>query len=79
MSRLYFGDCSDHSCIGHIAKDCKSIIGFFQTCSFFHVRQQSNGVAHALAKRVRKFFSLFMWMKSVPPDISYLVYVDVTP
>ncbi|XP_050258814.1 uncharacterized protein LOC126703786 [Quercus robur] len=77
--KALFGDSSHHSCIGHIAKDCKSIMSFFQTCSFSHVRQQSNRVAHTLAKRARKSFPLSVWMKSVPPDISYIIYVDVTP
>ena len=33
------GEYSDRSCIGHIVKDCKSILGFLQTCSFSHTRQ----------------------------------------
>ena len=72
------GDCLDRSCIGHIIKDCKSLMGCFQTCSFSYVRRQSNGVAHALARRARESSPLSVWMESVPPDISYLVYVDVT-
>ena len=72
------GDCPDPSCIGHIIKDCKSLMGCFQTCYFSHVRRQSNGVAHALARRARMSSPLSIWMESVPPDISYLVYVDVT-
>ena len=72
------GDCPDRSCIGHIIKYCKSLMGCFQTCPFSHVRRQSNGVAHALARRARKSSPLSVWMESVPPDISYLVYVDVT-
>ena len=70
--------CPDRSCIGHIIKDCMSLMGCFQTCSFSHVRRQSNGVAHALARRARLSSSLSVWMESVPPDISYLVHVDVT-
>ena len=72
-------DCPHRSSIGHIIKDCKSLMSLLQTCSFSHVRQQSNGVAHALAIRARKSSPLTVWMESVPPDISYLVYVDVTP
>ena len=71
-------DCPDRSCIGHIVKDCKSLMGCFQTNSFSHVRRQSNGVAHTLARRARKSSPLSVWMESIPPDISYLVYVDVT-
>ena len=48
------GDCPDWSSIGHIVKDYKSLMGCFQTCSFSHVRWQSNGVAHALVRRARK-------------------------
>nr|POE67276.1 hypothetical protein CFP56_63276 [Quercus suber] len=73
------GDCPNWSSIRHIVKDCKFLMGLFQTCFFSHVRWQSNGVAHALARRVRKSSHLSVWMESVPPDISYLVYVDVTP
>ena len=72
------GDCLDRSCIGHIIKDCKSLMGCFQTCSFSHVRRQSNGVTRALARRARKSSPLSIWMESVPPNISYLVYVGVT-
>ena len=71
-------DCPDRSCIGYIIKDCKSLMGCFQTCSFSYVRRQSNGVAHALARRARESSPLSVWMESVPPDISYLVYVNVT-
>ena len=73
------GDVSIRSSIGHIVKDYKSLMGLFQTCTFSHVRWQSNGVAHALARRARNSSPLSVWMKSVPLDISYLVYVDVTP
>jgi len=33
------GECLDCSCIGHIIKDCKSILGFFQTYFFSHTRR----------------------------------------
>ena len=72
------GHCPNRSSIGHIIKDCKSLRGLFQTCSFSHVRRQGNGVAHALARRARKSFPLTVWMESVPPNITHLVYVDVT-
>ncbi|XP_050258952.1 uncharacterized protein LOC126703942 [Quercus robur] len=72
------GGCPNRSSIGHIVKDCMSLMGWFQSCSFSHVRQQGNGVAHALARRARKSSPLSVWMESVPLDISYLVYVDVT-
>ena len=32
------GDCPDRSSIGHIVKDCKSLMDFFKTCSFSHFR-----------------------------------------
>ena len=32
------GECPDRSCIGHIIKDCKSLMYCFKTCSFSHVR-----------------------------------------
>ena len=51
--KALLGDCLVQSSIGHIVKDCKSLMGLFQTCTFSHVRQQSNGVAHALAQRAR--------------------------
>ena len=69
----------DRSCIGHIIKDYKSISGLFQAHSFSHTRQQGNTVAHALVKRARKSFPLLVWMESVPPDIAYLVHIDVIP
>ena len=43
------GDCPVRSSIRHIVKDCKSLMGLFQTYTFSQVRPQSNGVAHALA------------------------------
>ncbi|KAL4598975.1 hypothetical protein ACB092_11G093900 [Castanea dentata] len=66
-------------CFGHIVKHCKSIMVLLQTCSFSHVRRQSNRVAHILVRRVKKSFSLFVWMKSIQPNISFLVHVDVIP
>ena len=33
------GLCPDQSSIGHLIKDCKSLRGVFQTCSFSHVRR----------------------------------------
>lgn len=76
--KAFVGVCLVRSSIGHIVKDCKSLMSLFQTCTFSHVRRQSNGVAHALAQRARNSSPLFVWMESIPPDISYLVYVDVT-
>ena len=73
------GDVSVRSSIGHIVKDCKSLMDLFQTCTLSHVRWPSNGVAHDLAQRARNSSPLSLWMKSIPPYISYLVYVDVTP
>ena len=64
--------------IGHIIKDCNFSRCLFQTCSFSHVRRQGNGVAHALARRARMSFPLTVWMELVPPNITYLVYVDIT-
>ncbi|XP_075635279.1 uncharacterized protein LOC142607614 [Castanea sativa] len=52
--KALLGDFPDRSSIRHIVKDCKSLMGSSQTCSFSHVRRQSNGVAHALARRARK-------------------------
>ena len=64
--------------IGHMIKDCNFLRGLFRTCSFSHVRRESNGVAHALARRTRMSFPLTVWMELVPPNITYLIYVDVT-
>ena len=72
------GDCPIWSSIGHIVKDYKPLTGLFQICTFSHVRRQSNGVAHALTQRVRNSFPLSVWTESVPPNISYLIYVGVT-
>ncbi|KAK9985036.1 hypothetical protein SO802_034561 [Lithocarpus litseifolius] len=73
------GDCPVRSSIGHIVKNCKSLMGLFQTYTFSHVRRQINSVAHALARRAKNSSPLFVWMESVPSDISYIVYVDITP
>ena len=70
---------SNCSCFGHIIKDCKSIMGSLRTCSFSHVRRQGNGVAHALARRAKNSHPLLVWMEAVPPDIPYLVHIDVIP
>lgn len=56
----------------------KFILGFFfQSCSFSHTKRAGNSVAHALAKRVRKSSPLLVWIETVPPNISYLVFVNV--
>lgn len=71
------GQCLECSSIGLIITDCKSILGFLQTCSFSRPRRQGNCVAHALAKRARMSSPLLFWMEFVPLDISYLVFVYV--
>ena len=78
MVKALVGHYPDRSSIGHIIKDCKSLRGLFQTCSFSHVKRYGKGVAYALTRRVRKSFLLIVWMESVLSDITYLVYVDVT-
>ena len=35
------GESPDQSCIGHIVKDCTSISGFLQICSFSHTKLQA--------------------------------------
>ena len=35
--KALIGDCPNRSCIGHIVKDCKSLMSFFQTYPFSHV------------------------------------------
>nr|XP_023928611.1 uncharacterized protein LOC112039940 [Quercus suber] len=61
-------DCS-HSSIGQIVKDIMSMISSLRTYTFSHVRQQGNGVAHALAKRAIVSFPVLVWMEHVPSDI----------
>ena len=56
---------SNRSSFGHIIKDCNSIMASLRSCSFSHVRRQSNGVAHALARRARISSPLSVWMESV--------------
>ena len=70
---------SNRSSFGHIIKDCKSIMGLLQSCSFSHVKRKDNGVAHALVRRAKKSCPLLVWMESVPPNISFLVHIDVIP
>ena len=69
-------ECSNCSCI---IKDCKSISGFFSNLFLLSYQAAGQLCGHALAKRARKSSPLLVWMESVPPDISYLVFVDVTP
>ena len=38
LVKALVGECPDWSYIGHIIKDCKSLMGCFRTCSFSHVR-----------------------------------------
>ena len=52
-------------------------MGLLKTCSFCHVKRKGNGIAHVLARRAKKSFSLLVWIKFVPPDISFLVHIDV--
>ena len=65
------------SAIGHIVKDIVSIASFLRTHSFFHTRRQGNSIAHALAKRARFFFLLFVCMKSIPQNILCFVVCDI--
>lgn len=47
-----------NSQVGHIIKDILSLANSFQSCSFSHIVQQGNAVAHVLAQRVRLLFPL---------------------
>ena len=69
--KALLGDYLDWSCIGHIVKDCMVFSKLARSL------MSGNEVVHALTKRVRNFFPLSMWMEPVPPNIFYLVYVDV--
>ena len=53
-------ECSDRSSFSHIIKDCKSMMGLLQPYSFSHVKRNGNGVAHALARRVKKSYMLLV-------------------
>ena len=52
----------------HIASSLK-------TFSFSHTKQQGNFVTHALAKRVRLYFPLLVWMEHIPLDIYIYIYI----
>ena len=67
MFKALTEDVSDRSSFGHIIKDCKSITVSLRTCSSSHVRQQGNGVAHALARQAKNSYPLLVWMEAIPP------------
>ena len=69
--KALLGDYSNWSCIGHMVKDCMVFSKLARSL------MSGNEVVHALIKRARKFFPLSTWMEPVPPNIFYLVYVDV--
>ena len=66
-----------HSSIGQYVKDIMSIIGSLRTFSFSHIRRHDNYVAHALAKKVRFFFPLLVWIEHVPLDVIHFVISDL--
>jgi len=51
---------------------------FFSNLFLLSYQAAGQLCGHALAKRARKSSPLLVWMEFVPPDISYLVFVDVT-
>lgn len=67
--------CLSHPSCGHLFKDILSSTSSLQNFSFSHTFQQSNTLAHALAKRVRRSFPILVWIESVPLDI-FKVYVS---
>ena len=58
-------DSSPRSSIGHIIKDILSIASSLRTHTFSHTRRHGNSVAHTIARRVRLFFHLLVWMEGV--------------
>ena len=62
-----------NSSIGYLIQDTLSFVNSLQSWSFFHIGRQDNDVAHALARRARLSFPLQVWMKSVPPELDYVL------
>ncbi|KAL0008636.1 hypothetical protein SO802_010138 [Lithocarpus litseifolius] len=76
--KALLGECSDHSCIGHIIKDYKSISSFFSNL-FILSYQAAGQLCGPRLSQKSKSSPFLVWMEFVPLDIFYLVFVDVTP
>ena len=58
----------DHSALGHVLLDIKSLFSYFSHISVQHITRERNCVAHKLARRAANF-PFLVWMESVPPDV----------
>ena len=66
-----------HSSFGHLVRDTLSYVNSLPSFSFSYIFWQDNVLIHALAKRVRIYFPLFIWMKSISPNLHDYYVIDL--
>ncbi len=68
---------SCNSTLDHIIEDIKMVANqFIMTCLFNHVKRQSNGVSHALARKAQHCNDFYVLLEEVPPDIVRALHKD---
>ncbi|GMY29520.1 putative ribonuclease h protein [Fagus crenata] len=61
----------------YIIEDIKMVANqFILTCLFNHVKRQSNGVSHALARKAQHCNDFYVLLEEVPPDIVSALHKD---
>ncbi|XP_030930668.1 uncharacterized protein LOC115956420 [Quercus lobata] len=76
MTSLKLGD-NLSSSFGNLISDTLILASSLLNFSFSHTVRLGNVVAHALARRAFLYFSLTVWMESVPLDIFLLIAADL--
>lgn len=66
-----------HSSFGHLVRDTLSYVNSLPSFSFSHIFWQDNALIHALAKIVRIYFPLFIWMESISPNLHDYYVIDL--
>ena len=66
----------DHSALGHVLLDIKSLLFSFSHTSVEHIIREGNCVAHKLARRAANF-PFLVWVESVTPDILEVYQSDL--
>ena len=70
------GGLMDHSAMGHVLLDIKSLISSFSLISIQHINREGNCVTHKLARQAANV-PFLVWMEFVPPDVFEVYQLDL--
>ena len=62
---------------GHVIDDCNRLGTSLKACSFIHVRQKGNRLAHVLVRRAVVAADTYVWVESLPSDLNDVFQLDL--